>query len=709
MKKILFILVLISGLVFSFACKKEEKEHKHEYESVVTNPTCEAKGFTTFTCECGSTYKGNYVDELGHSFTEGECTKCGEKDPNYVPEDMGGETTGVKVENVTLDSENQTAIFNYVLDKANSDIIKDFDSITKIGYKAVVGEKEYTREIDFEKVANVYTYLFTMQNDFANNYSDEISVSLYYKYINNKGNEKVRYSNEKVEFSFYDLAKSTTGEFSESILSICEPENIVRLDVTYSDVEFLIDTTTEGCLAEIVSLDGNDVIIKITSDGKNFSENLRMYFNGKPAVDFANKGNYVEYKTKTETVTEVNIELDVKEYTILNNDSNLYDLYVLEENGSEEIKVVIELKDNNILSPLATVTLNGVEVEFAEYEIGSYVVTIFDERITTFELDFDIDSFEFDNISDKYDIVISRDVNYDDIEVKVTAKEGYEFSKRIKIVVNKKVYLLAEVEFTDKEIMVIVDDERVTKLDIEVDTKEYTVLTEETELYRFYVLEETGSELINVVVVLKANVIFAKYVKVTINGMEADFNEPEPGKYIASIVDERITNFDFDFNLGDLTFDHESDKYDVTVSEDSNKNIEIKVVAKDGFEFSKRIGVIVNDVTYSAENIIFSDKEIIVKIADKVVNKVNITLNCLNLAPSDYNVSTGDYKYTVQLIPDKPNYEYVYVVVTLNEGYEFGDDVKVYVNNKEVAKKMFVINGNTLKYTQDDPNWTDIF
>ena len=215
--------------------------------------------------------------------------------------------------------------------------------------------------------------------------------------------------------------------------------------------------------------------------------------------------------------------------------------------------------------------------------------------------------------------------------------------------------------------------------------------------------------MINVVVVLKANVIFAKYVKVTINGMEADFNEPEPGKYIASIVDERITNFDFDFNLGDLTFDHESDKYDVTVSEDSNKNIEIKVVAKDGFEFSKRIGVIVNDVTYSAENIIFSDKEIIVKIADKVVNKVNITLNCLNLAPSDYNVSTGDYKYTVQLIPDKPNYEYVYVVVTLNEGYEFGDDVKVYVNNKEVAKKMFVINGNTLKYTQDDPNWTDIF
>ena len=708
MKKILLVLVMLFGLVFSFACKKPEV-HIHEYQSVVTDPTCKAIGFTTFTCECGYTYKGNYVDELGHSFEEGVCTKCSEKDPNYVPEDMGGLTTGIKAEAVLLDSTNQTVVFNYVLNKENSDIIKDFNSITKIGYKAYVSGKEYSKEIDFEKVANVYSYSFTMDNEFTDNYSDEISISVYYKYINNKGNEKVKYSNEEVNFSFYDLAKSTTGEFSESILTKCEPNNIVRLDLTYNDEECLINTTTEGCVAEIVSVEGKDVIINITSDSKAFSENLRMYFNGKPAVDFIVNGNVVEYKTKTETVTEVNIELDEKEYVILNNDSNLYNLYVLEETGSDVIKVIIELKDNNILSPFATVTLNNEEVEFTEYESGSYIVTIADERITTLELDFDIDSFEFNNTSDKYGVLIERDANYDDIEVKVTANEGYEFSKRIKIVINKKVYLLSEVEFTNKEIKVIVEDDRITKLEVEVDTKEYTVLTEETDLYRFYVLEETGSELINVVVVLKANIVFAKYVKVLINGEEVELREYESGNYIASIIDQRITLFDFDFDSSNLSFDHVNDKYDVTINRDNSNNIVIKAAVKEGLEFSKRMSVIVNDTSYKLEDISFSDEEIIITIKDNVVTKVYITLNCVNLDPDNYNASTIDTKYSVELIPDKPNYEYIYIVVTLNEGYEFGSEVKVYVNNKEVNKKMFKITENTLKYTQDDPNWTDIF
>ena len=40
----------------------------HKYSSVVTNPTCTAKGYTTFTCECGDTYKADYVNENGHKY-----------------------------------------------------------------------------------------------------------------------------------------------------------------------------------------------------------------------------------------------------------------------------------------------------------------------------------------------------------------------------------------------------------------------------------------------------------------------------------------------------------------------------------------------------------------------------------------------------------------------------------------------------------------
>jgi len=39
----------------------------HNYTSVVTAPTCTEKGYTTYTCICGHSYIGNYVDELGHN------------------------------------------------------------------------------------------------------------------------------------------------------------------------------------------------------------------------------------------------------------------------------------------------------------------------------------------------------------------------------------------------------------------------------------------------------------------------------------------------------------------------------------------------------------------------------------------------------------------------------------------------------------------
>ena len=43
--------------------------HKHEYTSEVTAPTCTDKGYTTYTCTCGDTYKANEVDAKGHSYT----------------------------------------------------------------------------------------------------------------------------------------------------------------------------------------------------------------------------------------------------------------------------------------------------------------------------------------------------------------------------------------------------------------------------------------------------------------------------------------------------------------------------------------------------------------------------------------------------------------------------------------------------------------
>ena len=56
--------------------KTDGEELGHNYESVVTDPTCEADGYTTYTCtRCDDTYVSDEVDALGHIWNAGEITK----------------------------------------------------------------------------------------------------------------------------------------------------------------------------------------------------------------------------------------------------------------------------------------------------------------------------------------------------------------------------------------------------------------------------------------------------------------------------------------------------------------------------------------------------------------------------------------------------------------------------------------------------------
>ena len=41
--------------------------HTHSFNPVVTAPTCTAQGYTTYTCSCGDSYKGNTVAAKGHT------------------------------------------------------------------------------------------------------------------------------------------------------------------------------------------------------------------------------------------------------------------------------------------------------------------------------------------------------------------------------------------------------------------------------------------------------------------------------------------------------------------------------------------------------------------------------------------------------------------------------------------------------------------
>lgn len=64
-------------------CGEKDPNHVHSYtEAVTKEPTCTEAGEKTYTCDCGDSYTEE-IPATGHHYENGECTDCGEKDPNY--------------------------------------------------------------------------------------------------------------------------------------------------------------------------------------------------------------------------------------------------------------------------------------------------------------------------------------------------------------------------------------------------------------------------------------------------------------------------------------------------------------------------------------------------------------------------------------------------------------------------------------------------
>lgn len=67
-----------------------EMVHRHDYRELLVAPTCTDEGYTTYTCDCGDSYRGQPVAALGHAlveevipptasergYTKHTCTRC---------------------------------------------------------------------------------------------------------------------------------------------------------------------------------------------------------------------------------------------------------------------------------------------------------------------------------------------------------------------------------------------------------------------------------------------------------------------------------------------------------------------------------------------------------------------------------------------------------------------------------------------------------
>jgi hypothetical protein len=58
----------------------------HAYSAVVTAPTCTEQGYTTYTCECGDSYVGDYVDATGdHTYSTASASAAALPCLNLTP------------------------------------------------------------------------------------------------------------------------------------------------------------------------------------------------------------------------------------------------------------------------------------------------------------------------------------------------------------------------------------------------------------------------------------------------------------------------------------------------------------------------------------------------------------------------------------------------------------------------------------------------
>ena len=131
-------------------------KHTHVWNGEETAPTCTEQGYTTYTCDCGASYKGDYQEALEHSFSE------------YVPDgyatfDKNASETAVCL-NAGCNATDSREIANSMLDATQfftveNGVITDYSDTSAQPYAKIV----IPAIIDNQEITEIDGYVFNKQ------------------------------------------------------------------------------------------------------------------------------------------------------------------------------------------------------------------------------------------------------------------------------------------------------------------------------------------------------------------------------------------------------------------------------------------------------------------------------------------------------------------------------------------------------------------
>ena len=228
----------------------------HNYNEDVTAPTCQNKGYTTFTCpDCGYTYTGEETDKVDHSYVEDKCQWCGEPahEHSFTSETTPATCTAQGYTTYTCAcSYSYTDDYTEKLDHTYVNPQVTPPTCTTKGYTTstcTCGETEITNETDMIDHADVTTvdgFCDTCGKNLVSslNIVDEpVAETGYFFYLYQGTNKKTLYLNGGVSGKYL----TTTTDIEKAVKVYVEVvEGGVKLYILKDSVKNYIDVSGSG-------------------------------------------------------------------------------------------------------------------------------------------------------------------------------------------------------------------------------------------------------------------------------------------------------------------------------------------------------------------------------------------------------------------------------------------------------------------------------